>query len=113
VMLVLGFIASAVGAFPLADISAATPIDENTPFSNEVVEQTAGQIGTMYTTVVDDLVSFAENPDLALATERRDQMTAYAGDLAGRFQLFADDLQLELDNLVVAAEQEAAAVEGE
>lgn len=107
VMMVLGFIASAVGAFPLADISAATPIDENTPFSTEAVEQTNGQIGAMYTTIVDDLMGFAENPDLALAEQRRDDMTAYAEDLAGHFQLFANDLQLELDGLVDAAGTEA------
>jgi hypothetical protein len=45
-------------------------------------------------------MSFAENPDLALATQRRDTMTAYAEDLAGSFQLFANDLQLELDTIV-------------
>ena len=101
-MMVLGFIASSVGAFPLADVSAATPIDENTPFTTEVVEQTAAQIGTMYTTIIDDLASFAQNPDLALATQRRDQMTGYATDLAGKFQLFANDLQLQLDTIADA-----------
>jgi hypothetical protein len=102
VMMVLGFIASAVGAFPLADVSASVEIDEDTPFSTEAVEQTAGQVGAMYTTVIDDVMSFADNPDLALATQRRDQMTVYANDLAGRFQLFADDLQVELDGLAEA-----------
>lgn len=100
VMMVLGFIASAVGAFPLADLGTAEPVTEETPFSTEVVEVTAAQVGTMYTTIIDDLMSFADNPDLALATERRDTMTAYAEDLAGRFQLFANDLQLELDTVV-------------
>jgi hypothetical protein len=102
VMMVLGFLASAVGAFPLIDTAAANPITEETPFSVEVVDQTAAQIGTMYTTIIDDLMSFAENPDLALATERRDTMIAYAEDLSGRFQLFAADLQLELDTITEA-----------
>lgn len=102
VMMVLGFLASAVGAFPLVDTAAANPVTEETPFSTEAVQQTAAQIGTMYTTIIDDLASFAENPDLALATERRDTMTAYAEDLAGRFQLFATDLQLELDTITEA-----------
>ncbi|MDA0797145.1 MAG: hypothetical protein O2826_03435 [Chloroflexi bacterium] len=100
VMMILGFIASAVGAFPLVDLNAAEPVTEETPFSTEAVEQTATQVGTMYTTIIDDLMSFAENPDLALATQRRDTMTVYAEDLAGRFQLFANDLQLELDTIV-------------
>jgi fibronectin type 3 domain-containing protein len=102
VMMVLGFLASAVGAFPLIDVAAANPITEETPFSVEVVDQTAAQIGTMYTTIVDDLMSFAENPDLALATERRDTMIAYAEDLSGRFQVFASDLQLDLDAITEA-----------
>jgi hypothetical protein len=100
VMMILGFIASAVGAFPLVDVAAANPITEETPFSTEPVEQTAAQMGTMYATIIDDLMSFAENPDLALATERRDTMTTYAENLASRFQLFASDLQLELDTIV-------------
>ena len=102
VMLVLGFLASALGSFPLADVSASSEITEETPFSTQLVTETAGQMGTMYTTIIDDLVSFADNPDLALATSRRDDMTVFAEDLAGRFQLFADDLQARLDDITDA-----------
>ena len=99
-MLVIGFLASALGAFPLADLSAnSTEITEETPFSKDLVEETAGKVGTLYTTIIDDLAGFASNPDLALAQSRRDQMSAYATDLAGQFQLFADDLQARLDDV--------------
>jgi hypothetical protein len=101
-MLVLGFLANAVGAFPLADVLANTTIDEDTPFTTEAAEQTAAQIGTMYTSIIDDMMTFADNPDLALGASRRVTMTAYAEHLAGRFQLFAQDLQAELDVITEA-----------
>jgi len=86
IMLVLGFLASAVGAFPLADVSASPAVTEDTPFSTEAVEQTAAQVGAMYTSIIDDLMTFQDNPGLALAESRRVAMTAYAEDLASRFQ---------------------------
>jgi hypothetical protein len=102
IMLVLGFLSSAVGAFPLADVSANTEVTEDTPFSPEVVEQTAGQIGSMYTSIIGDVMSFADNPDLAFAESRRVAMITFAEDLAGRFQLFAQDLQTDLDAITEA-----------
>jgi hypothetical protein len=44
IVMVLGFLASALGAFPLADMSASTPIYEDTLFSKQAVEQAAGQV---------------------------------------------------------------------
>ena len=103
ILLVLGFLTSALGAFPLADISASGPeVTEQTPFSREVVETTAGQIGSIYTTVIGDLVTFAGNPDLALAQGRLGQMTTFAEGLASQFQPFADDLQVRLDATTAA-----------
>lgn len=102
VMMVLGFLANSVEAFPLADLTGGTTIEEDTLFSAAIVEETTAKIGTMYTSVIEDLMSFADNPDLALAQSRRDSMTVFAEDLAGRFQLFADDLQLELDAITEA-----------
>ena len=102
VMMILGFLANSVEAFPLADLSSETEITEDTVFSTAVVEETTGKIGTMYTTIIDDLMSFADNPDLALAESRRVEMTAFATNLADDFQLFANDLQQELDAITDA-----------
>ena len=76
IMLILGFLASAVGASPLADVSANTTIDEDIPFTAEAVEQTAAQIGTMYTSIIDNMMTSADNPDLALGESCRVTMTA-------------------------------------
>jgi hypothetical protein len=103
IMLIIGFLSSALGAFPLVDISASSaPIDEDTPFSTQLVEETSGKIGTMYSTIIEDIASFADNPDLALAQSRLDEMTVYAEDLATRTQLFANDLQQKLDVITTA-----------
>ena len=102
VMMVLGFLANSVEAFPLADLSNNTVITEDTAFSAAIVEETTGKVSTMYTTVIDDLMTFADNPDLALAESRRVEMTAFATNLADDFQLFANDLQQELDAITEA-----------
>ena len=81
---------SANGNAPTA--LANTTIDEDIAFTTEAVEQTAAQIETMYTSIIDDTMTFADNPDLALRESRQMTMTAYAEDLAGQFQLSALDL---------------------
>ncbi len=102
-MLVLGFLSSSLGLFPLGEIAASeSEINEETPFSKEIVEETAGKLNAMYATIVSDIASFAGNPDLALAQDRRDDLVSYADTLADRLNLFADSLQAELDILTTA-----------
>lgn len=102
VMLVLGFLSNVLGVFPGADASAP-PIGEDTPFSQAAVEQTAIQFDKAYRSVIDDLLAFQRNPDLARAEARRTEMTAYAGTLAGNFQGLASTLQTRLDVFVATA----------
>lgn len=99
-MLVLGFLSSSLGLFPIGDVAANTEeITEETPFSREAVQQTADQFNGMYTTLIDDIASFAGNPDLALAQSRRDEMMAYASVLSDNLNVFADTLQGRLNEL--------------
>ena len=94
IMLVLSFLSAALSGSPVG--ATQDLLDEETPFSVEAVQAPAGQFNTMYSAIVDDIASFAGNPDLALATSRRDEMTAYAGSLAGAFGSFAEAIQGEL-----------------
>ena len=95
IMLVLSFLSVALSGSPVGATQAQ--VDENAPFSVEAVQAPAGQFNTMYGAIVDDIASFAANPDLALATERRDEMTAYAESLVGQFGSLAETMQAELD----------------
>ena len=93
-MLVLSFLSVAIGGSPIG--ATAGHVDE-VPFSAEAVQVPADQFNTMYSAIVDDIASFAGNPDLALATARRDAMTAYAESLAGQLGSLAEVMQGELD----------------
>ena len=101
VMLVLAVVSNAIDLFPLGLASAreGTPVTEDMPFSKEAVEETAEKVGSMYGTVIDDLISFQRNPDLTLAESRRTEMAGYADTLVDQFRDLADTLQLELDAL--------------
>ena len=96
IMLVLSFLSTALGLSPLGSTDAGH-IDEEAPFSGEAVKATADQFNTMYGSIVEDIASFAANPDLALAESRRDAMTAYAESLAGQLDDFASTMQQRLD----------------
>lgn len=95
IMLVLSFLSVALSGSPVGGTQGL--LDEDTPFSVEAVQVPAGQFNTMYGAIVDDIASFAANPDLALATARRDEMAAYAESLVGQFGSFAEAMQGELD----------------
>ena len=95
IMLVLSFLSMALGGSPVG--ATQGHVDEDAPFSTEAVQVPADQFNAMYGAIVDDIASFAGNPDLALATSRRDAMTAYAGALAGQLDSFAEAMQGELD----------------
>ncbi len=95
IMLVLSFLSVALSGSPVGPTQAH--VDEDAPFSTEAVQVPAGQFNAMYDATVDDIASFAANPDLALATARRDEMTAYAESLAGQFGSLAEAMQGELD----------------
>ena len=95
VMLVLSFLSVTLGQSPIG--ATAGHVDEDMPFSTEAVQIPADQFNTMYSAIVVDIASFAGNPDLALATSRRDEMTAYAESLVGQFGSFAEAMQGKLD----------------
>ena len=95
VMLVLSFLSIALGQSPIGATDGH--VDEDMPFSTEAVQIPADQFNTMYGAIVVDIASFAGNPDLALATSRRDEMTTYAESLIGQLGSLAETMQGELD----------------
>ncbi len=101
-MLVLGALSSAMGGFPLADTTPSQQIDKNTPFGREAVQETADQFGNMYTALVNELMTFIDDPDYARAEARSAEVTAYASVLAGEFDGLATELENELANVTVA-----------
>ena len=101
IMLTLGFLSSILDASPIGHIMASSPdIDESTPFSLEIVEDTASKAGALYTGQIDEMMAFLDNPDLATAEARRDEMMAYAKTLADGLEGFALALQGNFDGLV-------------
>ena len=102
VMLVLGALSSAMGGFPLANTTPAQQIDKDTPFGPEAVQQTADQFGNMYTALIDELMTFLDDPDYARAEARSAEITAFASALAIDFDNLATELETELASLTAA-----------
>ena len=69
IMLVLSFLSEALDLSPIGNVSVSD-VGEDTPFSTEAVEQTAGKINAVYDAIIVDIASFAHNPDRALAESR-------------------------------------------
>ncbi|MBM3940767.1 MAG: hypothetical protein FJ318_07770 [SAR202 cluster bacterium] len=111
-MFVLGYLSDAVELFPIAGAAThPTPTDDGgigEAFSKASAEETARKVETMYTSVIDDLIAFQRDPDLAKAEAHRQQVTTYAGALANGLKTLAGTLQGKLDELTGAAGTDAA-----
>ena len=101
-MLVLGTLATALGMSPLGTGEATAEVDPDAAFSTEAAEATFGKVSGMYEGIINDLVAIGENPDLAVAEARREQMTTYAQAISLQFETLAATLQVELDEAQAA-----------
>ena len=106
VMLVLGCLSNALGLFPFGDAAIGAPAEpeysENIPYSSAAADDTAMRFNAVYFAVVDDLMSFREDPDLAQAETRREEVTAFAQTLTGKFEALSDTLGKRLGELTAA-----------
>lgn len=104
VMLVLGFLASILGQFPVQGSAPATPVTVSssiTPstFNKEAADEVGTKLNSAYTSVIDDLLTYIDSPDLARAEARRDSMVQYAKVLIPSFNDLSNKLQGNLDEM--------------
>ena len=105
VCLVIGFLLGVLGSFPIHGQAASLPeTDTNVDtFSQEAVQEVGNRFSSMYSSVLEDLVSFQGDPDYQRAETQRQALVHYADLLIPQFQGLANDLQGELDELTAEA----------
>ena len=113
--IIVAFLISVLSSFPMPNMTVV-PLDSqqtvDESFSVEAVNQAAGLFSSSYMSLIDDLIAFQTDPDLARAESRREDMADFGVALVGKFQDFESRLQGELDILtaeVEALEEELAA----
>lgn len=105
VTLVLGFMITILGPFPIPGVTASSETVQVNEFSTEAVQQAADKFSVAYTSVIDDLVSYIKDPDLNRAESRRQAMVAYANYLVPKYKNLSQELQGQLDTMVAQANQ--------
>lgn len=105
ITVVVSFILSVTGSFPLGDISgeADNPSGE---FNTADVEEAGKRLEASYCAIIEDIASFQKNPDLERAEARKEAFTEFAQSLVGQYKDLSDDLQTDLDNLITQANDE-------
>ena len=113
--IIVAFLISVLSSFPMPNMTVV-PLDSqqtvDESFSVEAVNKAAGLFSSSYMSLIDDLIAFQTDPDLARAESRREDMADFGVALVGKFQDFESRLQGELDILtaeVEALEEELAA----
>ena len=113
--IIVAFLISVLSSFPMPNMTVV-PLDSqqtvDESFSVEAVNKAAGLFSSSYMSLIDDLIAFQTDPDLARAESRREDMADFGVALVGKFQDFESRLQGELDILtaeLAALEEELAA----
>ncbi len=115
VVLVLGFMASILSQFPAQGAGPATPVTvassiSASNFNRDAADEVGKKFSSAYTSVVDDLLTYINNPDLKRAEEHRDAMVQYAKVLIPSFQDLSGKLQGHLNDVQAQAAQEEASI---
>ena len=105
---VVTFLAGVFGAFPLvggasdADYVTGTQNSETLDFG--AVEEVGDMMLLSYTDIIDDLVSFQNDPSLKRAEDRKRIFVEFAQVLTGQFEAFSNAMQGEMDELIAEAD---------
>ncbi|MFP3975016.1 MAG: hypothetical protein ACLFVK_02200 [Dehalococcoidia bacterium] len=119
IWLITGFIIALLGAFPLNTTASSVSLGStndtfysgsandtsypgsanNTAYVQARAEEAGELFTSSYEAVVNDLMSFQNNPSLQKAEARRDTFTAYGQTAVKSFETLAKGLRDKLDNL--------------
>ena len=110
---VVAFLITLLGSFPLTDGAIDTASYAGTEDSESLDVEGVEAVGDMmllsYTDIINDLVSFQDNPSLERAEARKEAFVNLAESFVGSYQDFSHTMQGEMDELI--AEGEALAEE--
>ena len=95
IAMIIGFLVSILGAFPLNSTANVDSSSESDPD----IEQVGERFTLCYEDLINDLASFQNNPSPERADERKEAFTSFAQDLMERYETFADGLRNRLDQI--------------
>ncbi len=95
VAVIVSFILSVLGAFPLSDGTTVGDALPNADDSSKVQSAADGLL-LGYTDIINDIASFQKDPDLARAEARKEAMFRYARELLGQYEGFSGTLSATL-----------------
>lgn len=100
--LILSFLIGALSSFPIHAKTASPPaaIDPNDDtFSVEKAQEAGNRFSSVYTSIIDDMMSFQKDPDYKRAESQRKAMVSYSESLVTQFQDFSAKMKGKLDEL--------------
>jgi hypothetical protein len=109
---ILSFVLSVMGLFPGLDSASGestTTLDPDATYEEGAVHQAGSLFFSMYTSIIDDMMYYQENPDALTAGGSQAEMATYAETIVPMFQELSDYSEAQMDIL----EAEAAALEEE
>ena len=93
---VVAFLVGVLGDIPMVGAST-TPVDDS--YSPEAADEMSSMFTAAYTIVVNELVSYQADPDQQRAEARYQEMRAYTGSVAPRFQDLSNSIRNDFTTL--------------
>ena len=91
----ISFLLGVLGYFPVPGLAVGAPPDVNAleeTYSAEDARNLGQKFQSVHRGIIEDLLSFQKDPDLARAEARRDEVTAYAKSAVGDFTALSNRL---------------------
>ena len=98
--IIAAFLIGVLGSLPFSDSGSpgvTEPVNESS--SIEAVHQAAGLFSNVYTSLIDEMISYQKDPDYRRAESRRQELAEVGESLADDFQEFEGRLRGILDEL--------------
>ena len=105
--LVVAFLGTLFNGFPLPGVDGSSIDTSEIAASGdmEAVEEVGDRFAFAYCSIIGDVASFQTDPSLERANARRDEFVGYSKALIDRYKDFTVQLQSELDNLALEADE--------
>ena len=104
---IAGFLLLILGQFP--GIGGPAPPTTEDATTDELVREAAERLGSVFTIVIDGVMSFQDDPDYDRAEFKRQELSIYAISILPEFQDFANEMRLRLDEATAEYEEETIA----
>jgi len=106
--MVVAFLISVLGSLPVSGDPSAAAGTTDESFQIEQVHQAAGLFSNVYTSMIDEMISYQKDPDYQRAESRRREIAEAGAALVGEFQDFEGRLTGMLGELTIEQDEAPA-----